>query len=72
MQGGRNGVRTIALEPGTLMLFRGHYSLHRVTEVTGKRNRLQSIFGFNPKPGVKGSMESNILHYGPRATEMAT
>ena len=72
MQGGRNGVRTIALEPGTLMLFRGHYSLHRVSEVTGKRNRLQSIFGFNPKPGVKGSMESNILHYGPRVTEMAT
>jgi len=70
MQGGRKGVRTISLKPGTLMLFRGRYSLHRVTEVTGKRERLQSIFGFNPKPGVKGSLETNILHYGPRVMEM--
>ena len=40
------------------------------TEVTGVRDRLQSIFGFNPEPGIKGSMESNILHYGPRVAEL--
>jgi hypothetical protein len=72
MHGSRTGVRTVELGAGTLMLFRGHYSLHRVTEVTGKRDRLQSILGFNPKPGIRGSMESNILHYGPRVAEMAS
>jgi hypothetical protein len=72
LRGSRVGVRTITLGAGTLMLFRGHYSLHRVTEVTGKRNRLQSILGFNPKPGIRGSMESNILHYGPRVAELTS
>ncbi len=71
MQGDRTAVRTVELEAGTLMLFRGHYSLHRVTEVTGKRDRLQSILGFNPKPGIQGTMASNILHYGPRVAELA-
>ena len=65
-------MRTIKLEAGTLMLFRGHYSLHRVTEVTGQRDRVQSILGFNPTSGVKGSMESNILHYGPRVAQTAS
>ena len=72
LDGGRAGVRSVELEAGTLMLFRGHYSLHRVTEVTGTRDRLQSILGFNPEPGVRGSMESNILHYGPRVAEAAS
>ncbi len=72
LQGDRTGVRRVAIEAGTLMLFRGHYSLHRVTEVTGQRDRLQSILGFNARPGAKGSMESNILHYGPRVAEMAS
>jgi len=72
LQGSRTGVRTITIGAGTLMLFRGHYSLHRVTEVTGKRDRLQSILGFNPKPGIRGSMESNILHYGPRVADMTS
>ena len=66
------GVRRVAIEAGTLMLFRGHSSLHRVTEVTGQRDRLQSILGFNPRPGAKGTLESNILHYGPRVAEMAS
>ncbi len=66
LQGGRHGVRTVRIEAGTLMLFRGHYSLHRVTEVTGNHDRLQSILGFSPRPGLRGSVESNILHYGPR------
>lgn len=69
MLGGRTGVRNVEIRAGTLMLFRGHYSMHRVTEVTGTRDRLQSILGFNPELGVRGSMASNILHYGPRVTE---
>ena len=72
LRGGQTGVRSVSIEAGTLMLFRGHYSLHRVTEVTGDRDRLQSILGFNPKPGIKGSMESSILHYGPRVAEAAS
>jgi hypothetical protein len=58
------------LQAGTLSLFRGHYSLHRVTAVEGERQRLQAILGYSTKPELLGSKESSILHYGPRVTEI--
>ena len=70
LQGGNDAVRRVKLAAGTLMLFRGHYSLHRVTEVTGHRDRLQSIFGFNSRPDCSGSLQSSILHYGPRVAQL--
>lgn len=66
LDGGRDGIRQLAVSAGTLTLFRGHYSLHRVTEVRGRRRRLQSILGYTTKPGFKGSVKPSILHYGPR------
>lgn len=54
------------LRAGTLSLFRGHYSLHRVTEVSGRRERIQAILGYATRPDLYGSRESSILHYGPR------
>lgn len=64
--GDLKGCRTVSMEPGTLMLFRGHYSLHRVNRVTGNRARLLAILSYNPKPGVEGPKDSSILHYGER------
>jgi len=58
------------LQAGTLSLFRGHYSLHRVTAVAGERQRLQAILGYSTKPDLLGSKESSILHYGPRVAEI--
>jgi len=58
------------LQAGTLSLFRGHYSLHRVTPVEGKRQRIQAILGYTTKPNLFGSKESSILHYGPRVAEI--
>jgi len=58
------------LQAGTLSLFRGHYSLHRVTPVEGKRQRIQAILGYSTKPNLLGSKESSILHYGPRVAEI--
>ncbi len=58
------------LRAGTLSLFRGHYSLHRVTEVSGKRERIQAILGYATRPDLYGSRESSILHYGPRVAEI--
>lgn len=57
----------LAQEPGMLVLFRGHHSIHRVAPCGGKRRRLQSILAFNARPGVLGSHASNLLHYGARA-----
>ena len=70
LDGDNERVRHNQLRAGTLSLFRGHYSLHRVTPVTGKRQRLQAILGYSTRPDMVGSRESSILHYGPRVAEI--
>ena len=70
LDGSREPVRQLELEPGTLSLFRGRYSLHRVTEVTGRRQRLQAILGYTTEPDYYGSKESSVLHYGPRIADI--
>jgi hypothetical protein len=70
LDGNSDQVRQNRLRAGTLSLFRGHYSLHRVTEVKGKRQRLQAILGYSTSPNLYGSIESSILHYGPRVAEI--
>lgn len=70
LDGRSHDVRTINLQPGTLSLFRGHYSLHRVTEVGGAKRRLQAILGYTTRPNLVGSLDSSILHYGPRVARL--
>lgn len=70
LDGDLGSVKRNQLKAGTLSLFRGHYSLHRVTEVEGNRQRLQAILGYSTKQGHIGNKESSILHYGPRVAEI--
>ena len=70
LDGRSERVRETRLRAGTLSLFRGHYSLHRVTPVIGKTQRLQAILGYSTRPDHFGSLESSILHYGPRVAEI--
>jgi len=70
LDGNSDRVRQNRLQAGTLSLFRGHYSLHRVTEVEGSWQRVQSILGYSTRPGLLGKKESSILHYGPRVAEI--
>jgi hypothetical protein len=70
LDGETSKIRRIELKAGTLSLFRGHYSMHRVTEVEGDRKRLQAILGFSTIPDLEGSLDSSILHYGPRVAEL--
>ncbi len=67
MDGDLSSCRSVSMTPGTLMLFRGHYSLHRVNRVTGNRTRILAILSYNPVPGAVGARESSVLHYGERA-----
>jgi hypothetical protein len=70
LDGDRERVRQNRLEAGTLSLFRGHYSLHRVTPVKGKRQRIQAILGYSARPNLYGDKASSILHYGPRVAQI--
>lgn len=66
MDGETNRIRRIEIQPGMLNLFKGHYSMHRVTPVQGPRRRIQSILAYRDAPDKHGSLKSSILHYGPR------
>ncbi len=55
LHGGRDGVVTLDLRPGDLQIFRGRYSLHRVSRVAAdSAPRHAAIFAYTEKPGVIG------------------
>jgi hypothetical protein len=63
---GRGGerVRRLVLEAGDLLLFRGRYSLHRVTPVEGEIERHSAILAYTKEPGVIGSPERTRQLFG--------
>ena len=57
-------VRSLPLTPGDLQIFKGRYSLHRVTPVTGPIPRYVGIFSFVETEGMVGSVERTRQLYG--------
>ena len=57
-------VRRLALRPGDLQLFRGRYSLHRVTTVGGPTARHSAILAYSERRGVVGSVERTRQLFG--------
>ncbi|MBT7647828.1 MAG: hypothetical protein HN768_12315 [Rhodospirillaceae bacterium] len=51
LDGDRSAVRTLALRPGDLQLFRGGNTLHRVTAPTGETQRLSLLLSYVTDPG---------------------
>ena len=64
LDGDRRLVRTLHLEPGDLQIFKGRYSLHRVTPLGGDRARYVAIFSYVEEPGMVGSPERARQLYG--------
>lgn len=62
-QGGRL-TRRLPLRPGDLQLFRGRYSLHRVSPVRGATARHSAIFAYSERPGVIGSVSRTRQLFG--------
>jgi hypothetical protein len=57
-------VTTVPMTPGTLMLFEGRWSLHRVTPVAGPTPRHVALFGYDTKPGTMSSELLKLVRYG--------
>lgn len=57
-------VRSIDLVPGDLQIFKGRYSLHRVTPVVGTQPRYVGIFSLVETEGMVGSPERTKQLYG--------
>ncbi|MEQ1701590.1 MAG: hypothetical protein ABMA25_15890 [Ilumatobacteraceae bacterium] len=57
-------IRTLHLAPGDLQVFKGRYSVHRVTPLTGPTARYVAIFSYVEHPGMVGSPERTAQLYG--------
>ena len=64
LDGDTTTVRTLELRPGDLQIFRGRYSLHRVTPLSGPLTRYVAIFSYVEEPGMVGSPERTRQLYG--------
>lgn len=60
-------VRTLPLKAGTLNIFRGKNTLHRVSPPQGERQRIIAVFSYYERPGVTFSREERIGFYGRAA-----
>ena len=63
------GVIRKALKPGTLSLFNGHHSLHRVSPVAGARERIVALFNYSEVPYYRFSDEIHKQFFGRTAQE---
>ena len=56
--------QVIDLQPGTLAIFCGKYSVHRVTEVQGPGERFIALFSYDRKPEMQFSEASRLSTFG--------
>ena len=56
--------KTLAMDAGALVLFRGRNSMHRVTPVKGSRIRMLAVLAYNTEPGISLSESARMTFYG--------
>jgi hypothetical protein len=64
LAGKRDGLITQPMNPGTLLVFAGRYSLHRVSPIEGSTPRLVALLGYDTKPGTMSSDLLKEVRYG--------
>jgi hypothetical protein len=64
LAGDRSRIDTLPMTPGTLLVFEGRHSLHRVSPVAGDRRRHVGLLAYDTKPGTMGSDLLRADRYG--------
>jgi hypothetical protein len=64
LEGNGTAITTIAMTPGTLLVFDGRNSLHRVSPITGSRLRHVGLLAYDTEPGTTGSELLRKSRYG--------
>ncbi|GLQ77860.1 hypothetical protein GCM10007881_13760 [Mesorhizobium huakuii] len=67
LEGRDPDAKILRMKPGTLNVFRGKNTAHRVTTVEGERERMIAVFSYYEKPGVMFSAEERVGFYGRTA-----
>ena len=62
--GGRIKPTPLDIQPGTLMIFRGRNSMHRVTPTIGKKTRILVVFAYNQEYGISLSESARMTFFG--------
>ena len=57
-------VKSHYLKAGTLNVFKGKNTLHKVTTCTGRQSRFIAVFSYYERPGVRFSREDQVGFYG--------
>jgi hypothetical protein len=57
-------VEVFAMVPGTLMIFQGRHSLHRVSPVEGEVPRYVALLAYDTRPGTDSSALLKMVRYG--------
>lgn len=71
LDGDHPRMRQLPLEPGTLVLFAGRESLHRVPPIHGEVDRLVALLSYDTEPDTDSTAELKMIRYGrtvPRVT----
>jgi hypothetical protein len=71
LKGDKTNVFAVPRAAGSLVIFRGDRSVHRVSPVEGDRDRLMAVLVYEKEPGVMGRPEVNATIYGPRVVQGA-
>ncbi len=64
LSGNDENSRAISLSPGTLNVFKGKNTAHRVTPVAGSKPRIIAVFSYYENPGVTFSDTERMGFYG--------
>jgi hypothetical protein len=64
LDGDRTDVQTLEAPLGSLILFRGKHTIHRVTRIDGQRARLYLLLGYAESTGVRSSDYLKRIRYG--------
>ncbi len=66
---GKYTTNSLSMNEGTLVLFRGRDSMHRVTPVEGETTRMLVVLAYNTEPGIALSASARQTFYGRLGTE---
>lgn len=61
---GRSTPQVLTMEPGTLVLFRGRNSIHRVSPNESDKTRMLAVLAYNAQSGVELSENARMTFYG--------
>jgi hypothetical protein len=64
LQGGSDEVVRLPMTPGTLLIFEGRHSIHRVSPICGKTDRLVGLLAYDTKPGTTSTELLRRARYG--------